>query len=61
MTFETSYLLEEFRAIQPELFDAGGSLIYPRHPLVMEDMLKLINQMEYEIKELEIKLRETYI
>ena len=57
--FETSYQLEEFRAIQPELFDAGGKSY--RNSYYEEQMLRLINQMEYEIKELEIKLRETYI
>jgi hypothetical protein len=61
MNFETQYLLEEFRAIQPELFDGNGELIYPRHPLVMERMLQLINQMEQEIKELEIRLVEKFI
>jgi hypothetical protein len=59
MNFETSYLLEEFRAIQPELFDGSGKSYRDRSS--EELMLKLINQMEKEIRELEIKLRETYI
>jgi hypothetical protein len=59
MNFETQYLLEEFRAIQPELFDENGKSYRDRSS--EEQMLKLINQMEQEIKELEIKLRETYI
>ena len=62
MTFDTEYALEEFRAIQPELFDESGKAYRSVYAYGnMEDMLKLINQMEYEIKELEIKLGETYI
>jgi hypothetical protein len=62
MNFETSYLLEEFRAIQPELFDGSGKAYRSVYAYEnMEDMLKLINQMEQEIRELEIKIRETYI
>jgi hypothetical protein len=59
MNFETSYLLEEFRAIQPELFNGDGKSYRDRSS--EELMLKLINQMEQEIRELEIKIRETYI
>jgi hypothetical protein len=62
MNFETSYQLEEFRAIQPELFDESGKAYYNidlRGPA--EDMLKLINQMEQEIIDLQTKLAETYI
>jgi hypothetical protein len=59
MNFETQYLLEEFRAIQPELFDENGKSYRDRSS--EELMLKLINQMEQEIRELEIKLRESYI
>jgi hypothetical protein len=59
MNFETQYLLEEFRAIQPELFDENGKSYRDRSS--EELMLKLINQMEQEIRELEIKIRETYI
>jgi hypothetical protein len=59
MNFETQYLLEEFRAIQPELFDENGKSYRDRSS--EEQMLKLINQMEQEIRELEIKIRETYI
>jgi hypothetical protein len=59
MNFETSYLLEEFRAIQPELFNGDGKSYRDRSS--EELMLKLINQMEQEIRELEIKLRESYI
>ena len=55
MTFETSYQLEEFRAIQPELFNEDG------HPYMINwlaparQMLELINQMEQEIILLEKK------
>jgi hypothetical protein len=62
MTFETQYQLEEFRAMQPELFDESGKAYRSVYAYGnMEDMLKLINQMEIEIKELEIKLRESFI
>jgi hypothetical protein len=59
MTFDTQYLLEEFRAIQPELFNESGESYKGFY--YEEQMLRLINQMEYEIKELEIKLRESFI
>ena len=59
MTFETSYQLEEFRAIQPELFDQEGNS-YKRNSSE-EQMLRLINQMEQEIKYLDLKLKESYI
>ena len=55
MNFETSYLLEEFRAIQPELFDEDDNP-YPINWLApAKQMLELINQMEQEIILLEKK------
>jgi hypothetical protein len=62
MNFDTTYLLEEFRAIQPELFDESGKAyrMVNAHG-VAEQMLKLINQMEQEIIDLQTKLAETYI
>ena len=49
MTFETSYLLEEFRAIQPELFNADGYPYMINWIGPAKQMLELINQMEQEI------------
>ena len=62
MTFDTLYMLEEFRARQPELFDENGKAYYNtdlRGPA--EDMLKLINQLEKEILNLQLKLAESYL
>ena len=62
MTFDTLYILEEFRARQPEYFDEDGKAYHNtdlRGPA--EDMLKLINQLEKEIVELQIKLAESYL
>lgn len=57
MNFETEHQLKEFRAIQPELFDEYGKrytgvLISHRQA---EQMLKLIDQMEIEIIDLQNK------
>jgi len=62
MTFDTLYMLEEFRARQPEYFDEDGKAYHNtnlRSPA--EDMLKLINQLEKEVIELQIKLAESYL
>jgi hypothetical protein len=62
MTFETSYLLEEFRAMQPELFDQEGKAYEMTNAHGMaEQMLRLIDALEQEIKELDLKLKESYI
>jgi hypothetical protein len=62
MTFDTLYMLEEFRKIQPDLFDGQGkayTTVYPYGD--MEDMLKLINALESEIIALQLKLAESYL
>ena len=62
MTFDTLYMLEEFRARQPEYFDEEGKAYHNtdlRGPA--EDMLKLINQMEKEILNFQLKLAESYL
>ena len=62
MTFDTLYMLEEFRLRQPEYFDEDGKAYHNtnlRSPA--EDMLKLINQLEKEVIELQIKLAESYL
>lgn len=64
MTYDTSFLLEEFRAMQPELFDEDGKAykhIYPYTYSTMEDMLKLINALEQECIALQLKLAESYL
>jgi len=54
MTFETEYQLEEFRHVQPQYFDPDGEPFTNVTPgFILEKMLKLINQMEDEIKSLE--------
>ena len=62
MTFDTMFLLEEFRAMQPELFDENGKA-YPMTDAhaMSEMMLKVINALEQEVIRLDIKLNETYI
>jgi hypothetical protein len=59
MTFETTYLLEKFRAIQPELFDESGKSYRDR--ISEEMMLMLINQLEQKVISLQTKLTETYL
>lgn len=56
MTFDTEYMLEEFRATQHELFDSDGKSYRSvwMHSAA-DDMLKLINALEQEIKLLEEK------
>ena len=52
MTFETEYMLQEFREMQSEHFDENGKVyagLGSQHWLA-ERMLKLINQLEKEIK-----------
>jgi hypothetical protein len=51
MDFETEYQLQEFREIQNQYFDEEGKN-YPagiNSTYIMEQMLKLINQLEKEI------------
>lgn len=51
VSFETEYQLKEFRSEQKELFDENGSaksMITHKEP--MTRMLKLINQLEQELK-----------
>jgi hypothetical protein len=56
MTFNTQYLLDEFRAKQPDSFDSDGRAYRTVYPYsTMDDMLKLINALEEEIRLLEIK------
>jgi hypothetical protein len=59
MNFDTTYLLEEFRAIQPELFDESGTSY--RRNSSEEQMLKLINALEQEVIRLDMKLKESSI
>ena len=56
MTYDTEYMLEEFRARQPEYFDSDGCAYRSvwLHAAA-EDMLKLINALEQEVKLLEEK------
>ena len=55
-------MLEEFRARQPEYFDEDGKAYHNTNLLgPAEDMLKLINQLEKEVIELQIKLAESYL
>lgn len=62
MNFDTLFLLEEFRAIQPELFDESGKAyrMVNAHGMA-EQMLKLINALEQEVIRLDMKLKESYI
>lgn len=53
MEFETEYQLSQFREIEAEYFDKGtyyDGLIGTSHKNIMEQMLKLINQLETQIK-----------
>jgi hypothetical protein len=53
MEFETEYQLGEFRKIESEYFDNGkyyDGLIRTSHKYIVEQMLKLINQLETQIK-----------
>ncbi len=53
MEFETEYQLSQFREIESEYFDNGkyyDGLIGTSHKYIMEKMLKLINQLETQIK-----------
>lgn len=50
MTFETEYQLQEFREVQEQYFDEDGVTYTSIHQSIMEQMLKLINQLELEIK-----------
>jgi hypothetical protein len=54
MQFETEYQLMLFREIESQSFDENGEA-YTRNAslYIMEQMLKLINQMEIEIHALE--------
>ena len=62
MTYDTLYMLEEFRAVQAESFDADGKAYKNTYAYgTMEDMLKLINALESECVMLQLKLAETYI
>ena len=51
--FETDYQLQEFRTIQSEHFKANNECWEGNHPanhtFIMEQMLKIINQMEQEL------------
>jgi len=56
MTFETEYQILEFRKIQDQYFDEKGEAYTPASSIdknIKEQMLKLINQMETEIKDLQ--------
>ena len=59
MNFDTTYLLEEFRAMQPELFTPEGKSYRDRSS--EEIMLKLINALEQEVIRLYMQLKESYI
>lgn len=62
MTYDTLYLLEEFRAEQPELFDSDGKAYKTVYAYgSMERMLKLINALEQECISLQLKLAESYL
>ncbi|MEB0262903.1 hypothetical protein [Mucilaginibacter sp. 10I4] len=53
MDFETEYQLQEFREIQADHFDENGKaykFLVSTH--LCERMLKLINQLEIELKNL---------
>lgn len=51
MTFETEYLLQEFRDIQDQHFDDDGKAFTGTYVStgIMERMLNLINQLEKEL------------
>jgi len=59
MTFETEYQLQEFREVEKDYFDENGEyysgLMGSNPKWMAEQMLKLINQMEAEIKMLKSK------
>ena len=62
MTYDTLYMLEEFRAVQAQSFDEEGKAYKNTYPYsTMEDMLKLINALESECVMLQLKLTESYI
>jgi hypothetical protein len=50
--FETEYQLEEFRKIQFEYFNDNGEVYanLASHSFILNTMLKLINQLEMELK-----------
>lgn len=64
MTFETEYQLQQFNEIKEQYFDENDKLWAGLNcaPLesIMEQMLRLINQMETEIKELERENNDLY-
>lgn len=60
MTFETEYQLMCFRELQPEYWDelTGRRYSTPIGDSFADQMLKLINQMEKEIHDLEYEIKQ---